>query len=293
MIAIFALVRGVQLASLMAVFGAGAYLVLLRRQAATEIPLSGLGAFFTTAATLGLITAIAGLGFVAGQMSGDWRSAFDTGALATVITDTRFGHVFLARVIGLTILLLIWILGRPPRILISTALAALLLGALALTSHAAASGAPGASDLARAGNDMVHLLAGGFWLGGLVVLSTLMWRHGNAPTNLVEPVHIFSVWGTYVVVILVLSGVVNAASILPVATLSRPISAYVALLIAKVGVASVMIVLAAVNRWRFAPALYGGEVRARQFLALGIGVEIVLGFAVVCIAGYLGHMPPR
>lgn len=291
--AIFAVVRAVHLASLMTVFGACAYILLLRSQAHTEIAAPGLRVFFASAATLALVTAIAGLGFVAGQMSGDWRGAFDPGALEAVITDTRFGQVFLGRIVGLIVLLVAWVFGSRSQIPLSMLLAAMLLGALALTSHAAASGGD-ASGIVRAANDMIHLLTGGFWLGGLLVLSALMRQHRNEPAKLLGPIRIFSTWGMYVVVILVVTGIANAFSILPINALSPPRGNYVELLLTKVGIASVMIVLAAVNRWHFAPALSeGGEARAPLSLSRSIGVEVALGLAVVCIAGYLGVMPPR
>lgn len=291
MIAIFAVVRAVHLASLMTVFGAGAYSLLLRNRASGEIAPPDLRVFFASAAALALVTAIAGLGFVAGQMSGDWRSAFDAAALGAVLTDTRFGQLFLGRIVGLIVLLILWVFRGPSRIPLSVLIAALLLGALALTSHAAASG--NAFGIVRAANDMVHLLAGGFWLGGLLVLSTLMRQHRTEPAKLLGPIRIFSIWGTYVVAILVVTGIANAASILPIAALSPPRGNYVELLLTKIGIASVMIALAAMNRWRFAPALFGGEAVGRRYLARSIGLEIALGLAVICLAGFLGLMSPR
>ena len=290
MIAIFAAVRAIHFASLMAIFGAGAFLALLRTRLYVAVSTIAARIMFATAGTLALITAVAWLGLVAGQMSGDWHGALDPAALAAVVTGTRFGQVFLWRIGGLAVLWIGCILKTPAQNLLPTLLAAVLLGALGLTSHAAASS--GEFGIVRAGNDATHLLAGGFWLGGLLVLAMLMARHRDAPAALLGLLELFSAWGTYAIAALVVSGITNAASILPVSALSMH-SAYARVLLAKVAIASVMIALAAVNRWRFVPDLRRGEPGAPHDLARSVGVEIALGAAVVSIAAWLGLMPPR
>jgi putative copper resistance protein D len=290
MIAFFAAVRAIHFASLMAIFGAGAFLALLRSRLHIEVSAIAARILFATAATLALITAVAWLGLVAGQMSGDWHYALDPAALTAVVTGTRFGQVFLWRVGGLAVLWIACILKTPSQNLLPALLAAALLGALGLTSHAAASS--GEFGIVRAGNDAVHLLAGGFWLGGLLVLAMLMWRHREAPAALLGPLQLFSAWGTYAIAALVVTGVTNAASILPVAAVSVR-SFYARVLLSKVAIASVMIALAAVNRWRLVPALRSGEPGAPHDLARSIGAEIALGATVIAIAAWLGLMPPR
>lgn len=290
MIALFAAVRAIHFASLMAVCGAGAFLALLRSRLHMEVNTIAARILFASAATLALITAVAWLGLVAGQMSGDWRSALDPAALATVVTGTRFGQVFLWRIGGLAVLWIACILKTPSQNLLPALLAAVLLGALGLTSHAAASGSE--FGIVRAGNDAAHLLAGGFWLGGLLVLAMLMWRHRNAPAVLVGPLQLFSAWGTYAIAALVVTGVTNAASILPAAAISVR-GAYARALLSKVSIALVMIALAAVNRWRLVPALRGGEPGAPHALARSVGAEIALAAVVIAIAAWLGLMPPR
>jgi putative copper export protein len=68
---------------------------------------------------------------------------------------------------------------------------------------------------------------------------------------------------------------------------------YFDLLLLKVGLASAMIGLAALNRWRLAPALRNGGEGPVRHLAGSVGSEIVLGFAVVAIAGLLGLTAPH
>jgi putative copper resistance protein D len=54
-----------------------------------------------------------------------------------------------------------------------------------------------------------------------------------------------------------------------------------------------MIALAALNRWRFTPALQHGRGGAVRHLTGSISIEIALGIGVVTIAGFLGLMGPH
>jgi copper resistance protein D len=287
---LFAAVRAIHFASLMAIFGAGTYLVLLRHRLRIEMPARAARILFASAATLALVSAIAWLSLVAGQMSGDWRETLDPAAIRVVATGTAFGKIAVWRIAGLGALWLLCFFPSPSRNRIAAVIAALLLGALGLTSHAAASS--GDFGLMRAANDAIHLLAAGFWLGGLIVLAALMARHHREPASLRGPFHLFSAWGTYAVALLVLSGISNAASILPVQSVSSH-NAYADILAIKITLALVMIALAVINRMQLVPALGGGENKVTRFLARSVGAELVLGTVIVCIAGYLGLMPPR
>ena len=163
MIEVFAAVRAIHFASLMAIFGAGTYLVLLRRHLRIEMPARAARILFAWAATLALVSAVAWLFLVAGQMSGDWRAALDPVAIRLVASGTAFGRIAVWRIAGLSVLWLLLLFRGPSPSLIVAIVAALLLGALGLTSHAAASS--GDFGLVRAANDAVHLLAAGFLAG--------------------------------------------------------------------------------------------------------------------------------
>ena len=290
MIVFFAAVRALHFASLMAIFGAGSYLALLKSRLQLELPAAAVWPLFTGAAALAFVTAIVWFAFVAGQMSGDWHEALDPAALQTVAIHTRFGTIFLLRICGLVPLLMLCVLRKSSQNLIRVLIAALLLAALAVTSHAAASGAK--FPLLRAANDCIHLLAGGFWIGGLLVLITLMRRERHQPRALLAPLRLFSVWGTYAVAALVVSGVINAVMIVPAAAIAAA-SPYVSVLTAKILVASVMIALAIVNRWTLAPALRVDPLPTNRALSRSVSAEIGLGAIVITIVGFLGLMPPH
>ena len=283
----FAAIRALHFVSLMTGFGVAAFLCLLRGRGIGRPPERVVNAFFPAAATLALATAIAWFFLVTGNMAGDWHAGLDPAALKLVAAKTEFGRIAAGRLLGLVLfLILCW---RKARTEILAVLAGALLGTLGATSHAAA--AAGGATLLRAGNDAVHLLAAGFWIGGLLVLAVLTARDFHQPQKLVAPFRLFSRFGTVAVALLVLSGIVNAASILPVHAINTA-NAYADILAVKIALALAMIALAAANRLQLVPALgvKNGEV-TRQ-LAFSVLAEIVLGAAIIAIVGYLGQMPP-
>lgn len=289
MMGLFAGIRALHFASLMAIWGASLYLVLLKRAQGMGIPANLTRTAVAVAASLALATAILWLGLVAGQMSGDWSAACDPGTIWAVAAHTRFGHVWLARIGGLVLLWLVALAMRRAPLALVACLAALLLGSLGLISHAAA--ASGEFGLGRALGDAIHLLTAGFWLGSLLVLAVLARLHRRAPEELFAPFRLFSLWGIYAVALLVVTGLINAASILPVHSISFR-SAYADVLGSKIVIALVMIALAICNRSQLLPALRNREKGAVKSLARNVVAEIVLAFLVIAIVGYLGLMPP-
>jgi putative copper resistance protein D len=290
-ILLFGVVRAVHFASLMSIFGASVYLALLRTRLGMDLQTPASRILFASAAALALLTGVIWLCLVAGQMSGDWTKTFDLMAIETDVRSTRFGQIFLIRLAGLTALSIVCIRKGSSHSMVVAPLAGLLLVALSLTSHAAASSNDDLLILFHSGGDAVHLLAGGFWLGSLCVLATLTGRFRHEGDILLGPLRLFSVWGTYAVAALVVTGTINALYIVPLSVASLG-GAYVGVLATKVVLASAMIVLAGLNRWRVAPGIRDRESNATPNLVRNISAEIALGFTVIGIAGTLGLMPP-
>jgi putative copper resistance protein D len=288
MTGLFAVIRALHFASLMTIWGGCSYLALLKRALGMSLPARLTAIAIACAASGALTTAILWLGLVAGQMSGQWNAALDPGAIWTVSVDTRFGHIWLARIGGLILLWLASLFGRTPgRSFII--LAALLLGSLGLTSHAAA--ASGGFAPMRALNDATHLLTAGFWLGSLLALAALIWLHRRAPGELFAPFRLFSLWGIYAVALLVATGLINAVSIIPIHSLSLK-STYADMLGSKIAIALAMITLAVCNRAQLLPALHNHEKNAVGSLARNVVAEILMALTVIAIVGYMGMMPP-
>ncbi len=288
MMAALAAIRAIHFASLMLVWGGCGFLVLLKSQLGVGLPAPLTQKAVTGATLLGFVTAMLWLALVAGQMSGDWRLAGDPATVWTVTTGTRFGAIAVARIAGLALmgLLIPW---RRAGNGVFALLGALVLGSLGLTSHAAASNGP--FGLALALNDALHLLAAGFWLGGLVVLAMLVRFHRGNTALLAASLRLFSAWGVLAVCVLVLTGIINGASILPLRAIAGG-SAYADILAVKVALALCMIGLAAVNRSQLLPSLDNRETGAVGQLKRNIAAEILLGGLVVAIVGYLGMISP-
>lgn len=291
MIVLLPVMRAIHFASLMTIFGAGTYATLLRREGLGALPSQRLlRALLIGAATLALVSATVWLALVAGQMSGDWHAVLDPSAISIVLRDTRFGHIFLARIAGLTFL---WVACLRCNAFVSTApfvLAGALLGAVALTSHAAASGSNGFSELVHAANDTLHLLAAGFWTGGLALLALLVWAHRGELAKMLLPLQVFSQWGTYAVAVLVMSGFANIVFIGPGAPWRGLYGEFLAV---KMALAFAMIVFACMNRWLVTPVLLSGGAASSWPLGRNVAVELVLGLSVIAIVGQLGVLPPR
>jgi copper resistance protein D len=288
-IALLAAARAIHFASLMSIFGGSAYSTLLQRAGHPGSPVKPTRILFVIASTLALVSGVVWFCLIAGQMSGSWANSADLPTLELAASGTRFGQIFLARFVGLAALWLMCVSMKVNPLAVAI-LAGLVLASLGPVSHAAAMN----GDIAFAGasNDAAHLLTAGFWLGGLMILALLVPQHLARPTELAGPLRLFSTWGTLVVALLVATGLTNAALILPTSALSLH-NAYFDLLVAKAGLALVMIALAAMNRWRFAPAIRNERPRAVGHLTVSVGVEISLGVAVVGIAGLLGLTTPH
>src|SRR5712692_10232177 len=112
--------------------------------------------------------------FSVANMSGAWADVADHEVLWTVLNETTFGGVWMARML-LTVIILGVTAVRPAivgRDLVTACLAAVLLASLAGTGHAQIE--EGWMSLVHVGSDAAHLLAAGAWLGGLVPLGFIL-----------------------------------------------------------------------------------------------------------------------
>jgi copper resistance protein D len=224
------------------------------------------------------------------------------GVIATVLTSTRFGHVWAARL--LVALLLAGCLLRsrsahPPlsgrRGAVATLLAAALLGGVALAGHGGSTaGTAGGIHLA---SDIAHAIAAGAWVGGLVPLALLFAAarraaDGSAVAMVREATRRFSTLGLVGVATLLATGIVNTVFLVG----SVPAllgTTYGRLLLAKIALFVAMVAVAAVNRLRLTPRLTGdGAADAMRQLQRNSLVEAVLGLAILGIVGALGTIPP-
>jgi putative copper export protein/mono/diheme cytochrome c family protein len=254
---------------------------------------SGLAIFFLSAIAWLLLVAAE----VSGQPIGD---AIGGGALATLLTSTRFGHVWIVRVavaLAMCIYLLrakpdaepVWLRGC------AAVLAATLLGALALAGHGGAT--PGTAGVAHLIADVAHAIAAGAWVGMLLPLALLLAaaRRGDSPPALAaarDATRRFSNLGIASVATLLATGIVN--TIFLVGSVPALIgTTYGQLLVVKILLFLAMVAIAAVNRLKLTPqisAASGGPAVLR--LQRNASIEAVLGLAIIVIVGALGTIPP-
>jgi len=195
----FTLVRAAHFLALMLVFGAESLQALFGAFLAEQPPQILSRRLFTIASIAALATALLWFGLTVVQVGGSWNAALDPQTLSPIAEQTTFGPILLARIAVCAFLVVTSLLPRLRLVRIVVSGAAL--AAIALTSHAAASGET--FVLARAANDAVHLLAAGFWIGSLAVLVPLVAAQRKTPLALMPALRLFSLAGTIAVAALI------------------------------------------------------------------------------------------
>jgi putative copper resistance protein D len=269
-----ALARGLYFGAALLLFGMSAFTFLLRAHLPMILPLRDAPLRWILL-LVALAAGCAWLGLAAAAMA----DAMDSEAVMTTATDTLFGQFFLGRMAALLGIGLLLALRRGKSLIVLLSALALVLPAA--TSHAAASSPAGFAAIGAIA-DAVHLLTAGFWIGGLAILLLLFRRR---EPNMLLALSLFSDWAMVAVLLLVMTGLINGASIL-LGQEGKPSLLYVAALGIKLALVAGMIGLAAFNRFRLMPQ--GREVRIARHTAM----ELAAGLVVVLIAGLLGQLQP-
>src|SRR6266852_4255386 len=174
--------RALHFASAMLLVGAGAFRVYAVSGSDAELLAvldARLRALLLVAAIVALLSALALVPCVASSMAGSAAAALDWNTVSAVVFQTSFGRVWRWH-LAIAALLVVACAVRRVRPTWRAVLALLLLASLGWVGHAAAG--RGLLGIGHSLNDAVHLLAGGFWLGGLVPLGALAleaWRSQN------------------------------------------------------------------------------------------------------------------
>jgi putative copper export protein len=130
---------------------------------------------------------------------------------------------------------------------------------------------------------LAHLAVAAFWYGALLPLYLVSSR--ESPETAGSVVQQFSARAAWLVPALLLAGLTLAAALLPdLAALRRP---YGELLVAKVVGFGALMPLAALNRWRFGPALLRGDLLARRRFRRVVATEFTLLATILCITAVL------
>lgn len=280
-------------ASAMLLFGGSSMRAILCRagcgwNAALDARLSRL---LVPGALIALLTAIGWLLLEAANMGGEWSFAMRPAAVSMVLTDTVFGRLWLGRLpLALLVCFVAWFSKRSAFVLVL--LSAGLLASLALTGHAVMD--TGWLSLVHPLNQALHLLAGGFWLGGLVPLGLFLTaapRSRADQSGVARALRRFSD-GAMIAVLLVLgSGVFNSWML--VGSFSALIwTSFGNALLVKLVLVMAMLGLALFNRFSLLPALALPRDTALPQLQRNVVLEIIVGATVLAAASVLGNLPP-
>jgi putative copper resistance protein D len=257
-------------------------------------------AFLGVGCLLGL--AVSALFFLAtlASMAGGAITDLDHGLMATMLTGSALGDSVIVRVAALSIVLALMGARRDAPLMPVASIAAVAVASLAWGGHAAAS--QGLAGALRLVVDCTHLWAGLTWLGALLLLTARLWRaraeDDAALAVLAHRLHAFALIGGGLVAVIVASGIGNLLFLAPpgrwVALAGQPYGCW---MIAKLGMASLMLLLAAANRWRFVPAMARADEAGQQRTALAalrrsVTTEMILGLAVAGCVALAGTLDP-
>ena len=258
---------------------------------------------------VGIVSGAAWLILLAGRIRGLAPAAtLSQGVAWIVLTQTRFGETWQVRsVLAALLAASMFALNRgspnSQRWLgaVSIILAASLVGALAWAGHGAAT--PDAIGDVQLTADVLHLVAAGIWIGGLLPLTAMLMtarRQGGVRSIAIaaEVTRRFSVLGVASVLTVLVTGMVNTyvlAGSLP-ALVGTP---YGRLLLIKIGLFIAMVSIAALNRQGLTPRL-ASVPAAQTSMALGAlaalvhnsVAELALGLAILVVVGALGILIP-
>lgn len=272
-----------------------------RQVATTVVVRSQILRIASTGLVIAAVTGVIWLQLQAASMSGlPFGEAMTSDVLSTVLNETQFGlaskiRFMLAIILGAC---LAYDRLAPARWLaLGSALG--FIAAIAWTGHAG-------STLGELGNlhltaDALHLFAAAAWIGGLVSLALLLAaarrNQAFAWASLAgDAAQRFSTLGIISVGTLLVTGIVSAW-ILVGSFHALLVTEYGQLLMLKIVVFAIMLVFAAVNRFRLTPQLAftpenEAQLKALRRLTRNSVIEIALGLAIFAIVGALGTLHP-
>lgn len=258
----------------------------------TRGPMESVRPIITGAVLIGLPLSLVAFLLTIAQMAGTDLADLDWQLAGEVTKSTSVGWAFLARM-GALGLAAAFRLTNPRRSGWQLALAAIAMGSLAWSGHAAAG--EGSLVFPRLGADIVHQLSASVWLGAILLFLAQLRTGSNVPHESVEALKRFAGVGSVLVALLALTGLSNLWFLIPLDNWRDVLStSYGELLAVKLGLFFSMLLLAALNRFVMVPGLASGSrtERAQFRLRVSIALELCAIVAILAIVARLGMMDP-
>ena len=296
--------RLLQFAAVIAVFGCGAFRIYglgVDTTATAADALTTFDAWFWRLAMFGsivaLLSALSLMLATTANMAGSAAAALEPDTISKVLFATSFGRVWCWHLVFAVLAIGVCLAPRAHwRMAAILVLSLLLLVSLGWVGHAVEG--QGVTRLVHQINQMVHLLAAGLWLGGLVPLAWLLERarsaSGTAWISVArEVVPRFSQMGYAAVALLAATGAVNTL-LLVGSTQALVGTPYGRLLGLKILLFLAMVTFALFNRFRLLPRLRreAQASMAAAGLARSVLFEQGLGLAILAVVSVLGTWPP-
>lgn len=252
-------------------------------------------------ALLGLIASLIGMAALTASMQGVALFAVDPAMLVTLVRETDAGTASLARTAALGVALAAAAqLRKRPTAAAATIAAAgsTALATLVWAGHAGAS--EGLNGAIHRVSDTLHMIAAAVWLGAIgAFLILLRPRNGIVsaqPALVVRSLDRFARIGTVCVLVIAVTGLINAEVIVGWNNIGRALAApYGQLVAIKLLFFALMLALAAANRWRLTPALAAAKTdpaAARRAIRRSLTIEIAAAAIILALVAWLGRLEP-
>ena len=283
-----ALVRLCFDAAAIAAFGVSSFIAWIAPKELGQAIAASSNFLIVAASSLAALSTLAWLPIEATVIGQSWQSAVDPSTLSAILFDTAMGKAWLVR-LALSLLLMAALPWRSASIARSV-LSGFLLASLALTGHANMD--EGARGVLHILNDALHVLAGGAWLGSLLVLPGCLARLRDPAfcTDAKSALRRFSSAGHLAVALVIATGIVNTVLVLGRWPTDFT-STYQMLLVAKIAWS---------RGWRtrhhdryiFVPRILTQPDRAINQIRNGTYAELALGAGVLALVAFLGILDP-
>ncbi|MDF3917870.1 copper homeostasis membrane protein CopD [Salinicola salarius] len=272
-------------------WGSSTYLLSIRSRELRGWLWGRLAALRWSAIGVATVVTLASLPLRTADMAGAWSATRDAELLWRVATQTTIGAAWLCQTTAVALLLAASVPKSRRRLPAVALSSALMLGSLTISGHAAMHA--GELGWLHRGNDWLHLLAGGFWIGALPAVVLLLGRLGksNAKRSAVMALARFSNLGHVAVAVVLLSGVINTGLIVGGWPNDWSMT-YQRLLGTKIALVLIMVLVALYNRYRLVPRLTiapDALIRLKRATLL----ELTLATAIIVLVAAFGMMQPR